>query len=155
MSSVDLICFSHVFPAPAWTLGQVVLVRPDSRSVAQAVEQLSVHSEAAAVLFWDAALGAPSESLVQDLMASPLDCWHAGLQLGLGGLPGIIDFIAPTWMLACDPPPDLEATSWRISLRACLVRLEVLQKLGGLRPEFETLECAALEMGHRWIRRGT
>ena len=57
-------------------------------------------------------------------------------------------------MLSCDPSAEIEATSWRLSLSACLVRMEVLRKLGGPRPEFKTLEAAALEMGHRWIRRG-
>jgi glycosyltransferase involved in cell wall biosynthesis len=72
----------------------------------------------------------------------------------MGGLPGILDFLSPGWMLSCDPPADIEATSWRLSLSACLVRMDALRKLGGPRPEFKTLEAAALEMGHRWIRRG-
>jgi glycosyltransferase involved in cell wall biosynthesis len=119
-----------------------------------AVEQLLGCSDSAAVLFWDASLGSPNPTVLQERLASPMDCWHAGLRLGLGGLPGILDFIAPTWMLSCDPPPDIEATSWRLSLRACLVRMEALRQLGGPRPEFQTLAAAGLEMGHRWIRGG-
>jgi glycosyltransferase involved in cell wall biosynthesis len=122
--------------------------------VAKAVEQLLRASDSAAVLFWDAALGSPNPAILQQRIASPLDCWHAGLRLGLGGLPGILDLISPTWMLSCDPPSDLEATSWRLSLRACLVRMETLRQLGGPRPEFQTLAAAGLEMGHRWIRGG-
>ncbi len=140
--------------SPAWGLGCVLNVRPETAAVAKAFEQLTTASDATAVLFWDALLGTPDQGLIQDLIASPVDCWHAGLKLGMGSLPGIMDFISPTWMLACDPPPDIEATSWRLSLRACLVRTGVLRKLGGPRPEFQTLEAAALEMGHRWIRRG-
>ena len=57
-------------------------------------------------------------------------------------------------MLNKDPEPTIEATSWRISLDACLISTEVLRQLGGISPEFETLEGAALEMGHRYITRG-
>jgi glycosyltransferase involved in cell wall biosynthesis len=53
-----------------------------------------------------------------------------------------------------DPSPEIEATSWRVSLRACLVRTEVLRKMGFLRPEFSTVEAAALEWGHRLLARG-
>ena len=72
----------------------------------------------------------------------------------MAGLPHAIDFVAPTWMLNCDPDPSIEATSWRLSLEACLVRTEVLRRLGGVRPEFETLAAAGLELGHRWVTRG-
>jgi glycosyltransferase involved in cell wall biosynthesis len=122
--------------------------------VAKAVEQLSGSSDSAAVLFWDASLEPPNPVILQQRIASPLDGWHAGLRLGLGGLPGILDFISPTWMLSRDPPPDVEVTSWRLSLRACLVKMEALRQLGGPRPEFQTLSAAGLEMGHRWIRSG-
>jgi glycosyltransferase involved in cell wall biosynthesis len=65
-----------------------------------------------------------------------------------------VDFVQPTWMFNCDPPPEIEATSWRVSLRACLVRTEVLRHMGFLRPEFSTLEAAALEWSHRLLARG-
>ena len=154
MSSIDLIWLSDVTPLPPWRLGAALPVARQSVAVAIAADCLVRSSTATAVLFWDAALGTPDQDMVQELVDSSADCWHAGLKLGMGGLPGIVDFIAPTWMLACDPPAEIEATSWRLSFRACLVRTEVLRKLGGPRMEFETLEAAALEMGHRWIRGG-
>ena len=70
------------------------------------------------------------------------------------GLPGLVDFVNPTWMFNCDPSPDIEATSWRVSMRACLVRTEVLRRMGFLRPEFSTIEAATLEWGHRLLTRG-
>ena len=151
---VDLLWLSGGVPAPVWPVGKVRLVESSISSSAASLGEQSYSSQADAVLFWDGSLGAPNRGLVQELVGSPVDCWHAGLRLGMGGLPGILDFISPTWMLACDPHCDVEATSWRLSLRACLVRSDVLRKLGGPRPEFETLAAAALEMGHRWIRRG-
>jgi glycosyltransferase involved in cell wall biosynthesis len=87
-------------------------------------------------------------------MERPGDVWHCGLRLGMRGLPGLIDHVTPTWMFNNDAEPGIESTSWRVSLRACLVRTEVLRDLGSVRPEFLTLDGASLEMGHRYIRWG-
>jgi GT2 family glycosyltransferase len=121
-----------------------------AKQVGKVVDELS----AAAWLFWDPALGAPSEETAAALLERPGDIWHAGLKLGTGGMPSIIDYIHPTWMLNRDPSLDIEATSWRVSLRACLVRSEVLRQMGFLRLDFLTLGAAALEWGHRCITRG-
>src|SRR5690606_19496665 len=59
-----------------------------------------------------------------------------------------------TWMHNRDPDPGIEATSWRLSLRACLIRTEVLRQLGGPHPAFRSLDVASLELGHRYLRRG-
>jgi glycosyltransferase involved in cell wall biosynthesis len=72
----------------------------------------------------------------------------------MSGLPEAIDFIAPSWTLNIDPDPDVEATSWRLSLRACIVKTHVLRELGGPRGDFQTIEGASLEMGHRYISAG-
>src|ERR1035438_10285993 len=141
---VDLLWLAEGTAAPIWPMGKVRLSQPIVSSLARAVDEWVGSSNADAVLFWDPSLGTPDPVLIQDLVASPADCWHAGLKLGMSGLPGILDFISPTWMLACDPPADIEATSWRMSLRACLVRMEVLRKLGGPRSEFKTMEAVAL-----------
>ncbi|MFQ5568395.1 MAG: glycosyltransferase family 2 protein [Rhodothermales bacterium] len=111
-------------------------------------------SEVAAWLFWDSRFGIPDIKRIQKALVLPGHLWHAGLRLRMQGKPGIIDFVHPTWMLNRDPDPDIEATSWRLSLRACLIRTEVLRQMGGPRPAFRSLDGAALEMGHRYISRG-
>ena len=80
--------------------------------------------------------------------------FHAGLALGIGGLPRLIDFVAPTWMLNRDPDATIEATSWRLSLAACLVRTDALRQLGGVSAEFLTIAGSGLELGHRLVSRG-
>jgi glycosyltransferase involved in cell wall biosynthesis len=70
------------------------------------------------------------------------------------GMPRLIDFVAPTWMLNLDPDSEIESTSWRVSLEACLVKPEVLRRIGAPRAGFESLAAAALEFGHRCVRRG-
>lgn len=111
-------------------------------------------AETDAVLTWDSSLGVPDGQKVQEAFARPGDVWHSGLRLGLGGRPQAIDFVSATWMLNCDPHPEIEATSWRLSLRACLIRTDVLRQMGHIRSGFNGLDAAGLEMGHRYIARG-
>lgn len=151
---VNLIWLGGRDGAPEWRLGEVVTAEATPAAVAACVERCAPDPAVAAWLFWDRLLGAPDPAAAERALARPGDVWHAGLRLGMAGQPGLIDFVEPTWMLNADPDPEAEATSWRISLRACLVRAEALRRLGGPRPEFQTLDGAALEMGHRYVRRG-
>lgn len=138
---------------PGWPLGRVIRADPTPASLAFRVAIELPQSSATAWLFWGDQ-SSPDPRRVEEALGRPGDLWHAGLRLGMAGLPPAIDFVAPTWMLNCDPDPAIEATSWRLSLEACLVRTDVLRCLGGVRPEFETLLGAALELGHRYVTRG-
>jgi len=135
---------------PPWSRGAVIDVRGQAPGgIAAAIRM----EGADALLHWDLALGRPPED-VDELLEQPDDVWHAGLALGTGGLPRAIDLVAPTWMLNADPPSTADGTSWRVSLRACLVRADVVEDLGHLDPGFATVAGAALELGHRWITGG-
>ncbi len=140
--------------APDWPLGAVHGADRDPVAVRLAVDDALSRSDAAYWLFWDGRLAAPSPRTIAEAAGRPGDVWHAGLRLGTGGLPSVVDFVQPTWMLNCDPDPTIEATSWRMTLGACLMRAEVLRSLGGPRGDFATLDGAALEMGHRYITAG-
>ena len=154
VSSVDLILLGKSANAPTWELGNIVCVEPTPAAVHAIIDARLNTSNAQAWLFWDSSMGMPDAVRVNALFNLPGQVWHAGLKLGTRGLPGIIDFIAPTWMLNRDPDEDIVATSWRLSLRACLMRTEVLRQMGNIRPEFQTLDAAALELGHRLVARG-
>ena len=149
--SVDLFWIGGE-PPPPWPLGRVICAEASPGRLHRAISD--VGSVAEALLFWGGRLGAPDPRRIEEALGRPGDVWHAGLRLGMAGLPGAIDFVAPKWMLNCDPDLAIEATSWRLSLEACLVRTDVLRRLGGPRPEFETLAGAGLELGHRWVMRG-
>ena len=141
-------------PWESWS-GTVHEVRsPTPRLVYEVVSDRLAESTARAWLFWDGALGRPEPERVASTLEKPGDVWHAGVRLGLGGLPGIMDYLRPTWTFNRDPGPQDEATSWRLSLRCCLIRTEVLQQMGSLRPEYSSLEGAGLEMGHRYLVNG-
>jgi glycosyltransferase involved in cell wall biosynthesis len=151
---IDLVWLGHASP-PVWESGRVHLVPdPSPGSVADLIRSKAVSSPAAAWFFRDARLGVPDEAYLNRLLDRRIDVWHAGLKLGTAGAPGMIDFVQPTWMLNRDPEPDIEASSWRLSLRSCLIRTDVLRRMRGPSPEFRSLDGAALEMGHRWIKRG-
>lgn len=151
---VDLVWLGGSSPVPRWSLGEVFPTEPTPAAVAGRIAENLKGSRAEAWLFWDSALGSPTPGVVGKVLRRPGDLWHAGLQLGMGGLPRALDFVAPAWMLHRDPDPEREATSWRLSLRCSLIKKEVLDRVGSLRPEFRTLEGAALELGHRFVRRG-
>ncbi len=150
---VNLVLFDDsTFPIE-WKLGEVYRVKFSVQDVFNVITQ-HIKTTSEAVLFWHPDSGKPDQEKVQHLLGQAIDVWHAGLRMGMNGLPGTIDFVVPTWMLNCDPDPKIESTSWRLSLRACLIRTDVLRKMGGIYPEFQTLEAASLEMGHRFITRG-
>ena len=154
MSVVDLFLLGDSEGFQGWSMGEVVFCSPEPAAFISLVQEHLSKTKADALLFWDASFPLPSTDLVEQLLNSTSDVWHAGPKMGLSGKPEIIDYVSPTWMLNRDPNPDQEATSWRLSLRACLIRTEVLRQMGGPDPVFATLDCAGLELGFRCIRAG-
>lgn len=106
------------------------------------------------VLFWDGELGEPPWGLLGELTGRAGDVWHGGLRLGMGGLPELLDFVSPCWMLHRDPPAEIEATSWRLSLRCALVRRELLKQVGGVDGTYRTLAGSGLDLGYRCLCAG-
>ncbi|HMN60228.1 MAG TPA: glycosyltransferase family A protein, partial [Anaerolinea sp.] len=152
--SIDLIWLSSRNSAPAWPHGNVYVVPPCPDKISEFIQSNINTNDTGAWLFWDSALDLPPFPLINEFTNSIDDVWHAGLALGTGGQPDFIDYVDPTWMLNRDPDPGIEATSWRLSLRACLIKTNVLRQMGGPLPEFSSLEAAGLEMGLRYIRHG-
>lgn len=118
------------------------------------MDALLARDSAESVLFWDHALGTPAVDVVEKLRRARGDVYHGGLALGLQGQPDDIDYIHSLWWHNIDPAPDREATSWRVSFRACLVETAVLRQLGHIDPSFKTLQMAGLDAGLRWLRGG-
>ena len=130
--------------------GAAEMVTATPRSVADAMGR-AARCEDLAVLVFDAALPEPDEALLARLVDGPADVWHAGVALGLDGQPRMWDHVDPLSMFSARVDPTIEVTSWRVSLRAVLVRTVVLDQLGGPDPMFETLMGAGLDAGLRWI----
>ncbi len=117
--SIDLFWIGDA-PPPSWPLGRVFAAGSSPELLERAITAELGASRAEALLFWGSRLGVPSVARVEEALGRPGDVWHAGLRLGMRGLPEAIDFVVPTWMLNRDPDPAIEATSWRLSLEACL-----------------------------------
>jgi GT2 family glycosyltransferase len=130
-----------------------VCATPDVASGAAALAELAA-GETSWILAWSPLLPLPDDALLEELTSGRVDAWHAGLALGLEGLPEEHDYIQPAWVLARDAPVEQEAVSWRASLDALLVRSEVIRTLGSLDQAFEGLTGAGLELGRRMIERG-
>ncbi len=153
MARVDLIWLGHASKPPAWPMGRVYTSAPSPKEVAKTIDMVC-SSPGDWVLLWDSKLGQPARETVVRALSQRGDLWHAGLALGLANSPEAIDFVAPSWMWNNDPDPSFDGTSWRLSLRCCLMPRQALQTLGNLDSRFETLEGAGLELGHRYARGG-
>lgn len=109
---------------------------------------------AEATMLWDVDLDQPDAELVGRLLRGPCHVWHAGLRLGQGDRPAAWSACHSRAMFSRDADPDIESTSWRLSLRAVVIRNEAIDAFGGFDPGFDTASGCALEAGLRWINHG-
>jgi glycosyltransferase involved in cell wall biosynthesis len=152
---INLLCLTDQQINIPWQLGDIFFASPNAQSIDAIIEKNISQSKTDAWLFWDPALGnPPTDRALTILLNSNADVWHAGLKLGLQGQPDWINYVSPLWMLNCDPNSDRLGSSWRLSLRACLIRTSVLEQLGGVDPEYQNLTAAGLSLGCRYIKMG-
>ena len=152
--TIDLICLSEQNTIPPWPCGKVFSSPAIPQLLHQTLNKVTENSTSDFILIWDKSLGNPDPECMQKISNLPGNLWHAGLKLGMSDQPTTIDFIWPNWMFTKDADAVIESTSWRISLRACLIQRDVLVQMGNIQPKFKTLEGAGLEMGHHFISRG-
>jgi len=134
------------------------LVRFRDRSTVAAipaeVADIEPDWQADALLILDDRFDLPDPQLIGRLLAGPCHVWHAGLLLGQGDRPEAWNICHGRAMFSADADPAIESTSWRMSLRALLVRNAVLSEFGGFDPHFDTISGLALDAGLRWISHG-
>src|SRR5436190_6788131 len=100
---VDLLYFPLPHQASVqWSLGDCRVLLEKPKTLAPVIDAWLEISKADYCLFWDMKLGAPDPIAVMETLRVPGDVWHAGLKLGMAGLPKVIDFVNPTWMLNRD-----------------------------------------------------
>lgn len=150
---IDLLVFAQD-ETPASFAGRIIGMTTDAKEIARLVDDWYATTTADALLLWDPRLGTPPNALCEQLVRGRGDLWHAGLLLGAAGHPGLLDFVMPTWMLNRDPDPAIEATSWRASPHALLVRRELVRDLGGPSASFDSASAAVLEWGLRAVQLG-
>ncbi|MFZ1809264.1 MAG: glycosyltransferase family A protein [Cyclobacteriaceae bacterium] len=139
---------------PDWKLGEIRMLPPHIPNAMVAIDSLIKNSTAGFTLIWNYKYGIPDQQLVMSLVEKPIDVWHAGLRLGLQGKPLFLQNIYPTWMYNYDTDPEIESTSFRLSMDACLFRNETWMKAGSGDGGFMTLQMVGLDLGYRWIKSG-
>lgn len=137
-----------------WDAGPVTMLPDDVATAAARVDSVLDTTDAAWLLFWNGAFGAPDPAVVAALAEGRADAWHGGMALGTAGMPEEHDYIHPIWPLSLDPEPGVAGVSWRVSLDAFLVRTDVLRAVGGIDRAFHGRTGAGLELGRRLIDRG-
>jgi len=151
---VNLILLSANSTMVQWDMGSVYNVAGTPKEISNVLTAEQQDSSVDYWLIWDAQLGNPDFNKVLETISEPGDVWHAGLNLGMRGEPDILKFVCPGWTLIIDPDSDIESSSWRLSLRCCLFKADVLRQMGGPSELFDTLEAASLELGYRYVNNG-
>lgn len=153
MMTIDLVFWGAGNP-PAWELGAVYHLPPTPHAFHEWVKSHLEQSADKAWLFWDGTGGDLDAARITAALEQPGHLWHASLRFGMNQVTFALDFVQPTWMLNAYLDPARAATSWRLSLRAALIPVEVFTHLGNFSPAFATVEGMALEFGYRGIKHG-
>lgn len=138
----------------SWSYGQKRALLLPIKNFSFTITCLLEQTDAEWILFWDHSLGEPDMELVKTLTNSKVDAWHGGLKLGLAAQPDVLNNCEPTWIYNSDAADDVTHTSFRLSMRACLIRTSLLRKLGGLSTSYDSLTMAGLALGYRIVKGG-
>lgn len=155
LPKIDLILINAERQSVDWQYGQVYCVAYSVDDIRQTIKRAVEESKAEWVLFWDVTLGEINESLISELAQTNTDVWHAGLKLGTTGLPNALSYINPAWIYNKDASPDVNSSSFRLSLKASLIRLSVLKEvLPFIHPQYTSVDAMGLCLGYALIRKG-
>ncbi|MBZ0246282.1 MAG: glycosyltransferase family 2 protein [Cyclobacteriaceae bacterium] len=151
--SIDLVLLGDSDPiATSWRWGKVYHSNLEINSVNTLISKiLDTHGY---ILFLDSALAIPSPNILEQLVESNIDVAHAGLKFDLASKVDFLDYVSPISYFNLDRSVESEITSWKVSLKCCLVKKDVLQQFPFLNPQFESLDASVLEWGYRLIWRG-
>lgn len=151
MTTIGLVLLTGAQAPPVtWEHGPLQQTKPSPADIGSSLASISAEN----VLCWDSRIPLPDEGLLRRLLDGPCDAWHAGLRLGLEGLPRALVHVYPQWMLTTPVSHDIDTTSPLLTLRALLVRRSVIDQLGGVDTAMDTVTGAGLELGIRWTRSG-
>lgn len=152
--TVDIVCINNAGNF-GWQHGTVYYTKDSVADVCNVITIVQKQSKAEWVLFWDCSLGIINEDLIATLIESKTDIWHAGLKMGLTGLPDVINYVNPAWIYNKDASSEIINSSFRIGLRACLIKKDVLKAIADLSfVAYKSIEMIGLAMGYALIKKG-
>lgn len=155
MAKIDLVCFnSSSSDLSYWTLGGSYNAGAFNNDTVVGINIFLKDCNADWVLFWDYDLGSPDINLIETLIAQNVDAWHAGLKLGLQGMPDALNYINPAWVYNKDAKNNIVSSSFRLSFKACLIKTNLLRHVGYLPTAYGSIEMIGLAAGYEIIKRG-
>jgi glycosyltransferase involved in cell wall biosynthesis len=126
----------------------------DTSKCFEQLKDLAENTKAEWLLFWDDSIQLPSVDLLQQLTSTKVDIWHAGLKMGLSGLPDVMIYVDPTWMYNKDAGSEVEHSSFRLSIKACLIRVNVLRMFIHHLEIYSSVEATGLALGYAMFKSG-
>lgn len=151
-SNIDLIHFGN--SQVQWTLGNSFATEADPASLQETIEEVIKATDASWILFWDHNVGQPDEELIKYLAQQPVDAYHAGLRFNLQEYPDVMNYVHPTWMYNSNAVVEVTHTNFRLSFRACLVRVDTIRKTGLHFDVYESLDMAGIAFGYQLLKQG-
>lgn len=134
--------------AEQWSLSSDVAV------FIQQLKQIVNDTKCDWLLVWDLEEELPSSELLNNLVQNKVDVWHAGMKKGLSGLPDVMNYVDPTWMYNKDAGNEVEHSSFRLSIKACLIRISVLRTLVQHLEVYSSVEATGLALGYAMFKSG-
>ncbi len=138
-----------------WQHGEVYYTADSVSDIYESLNTVRKQSTSEWVLLWHEDNGLANEEFVKLLITQKVDVWHAGLKMGMQGLPDAINYINPAWVYNKDASPDIESSSFRLSIYACLMKRALLQYVCDLQlDKYISTRMLGIAMGYALIKQG-
>ncbi|OSZ82384.1 hypothetical protein CAP35_03690 [Chitinophagaceae bacterium IBVUCB1] len=154
LPKIDLVYIGNK-PSFGWKYGKVIHADDSVKEICSTINLLATNTSADWVLFWGNQSGDIDEQLLEQLTQQHIDVWHAGLKLGLNGLPDAINYINPAWIYNKDANEDIQNSSFRMSMYGCLIRTVVLRHISQYSfSHYASVNMLGLAIGYALIKSG-
>lgn len=133
-----------------WGLGKVFEANSFANDFSSKVESYAKDTDAEYLFFYNLEYDLVQEEKVKNIAGLPGDVFHCGLNVSCQTFKSL-ELIKPTWMLSKDANSQIESSSYKLTLDACLIRTEVIRKMGFIHSQFLSQKAANLELGYRYM----
>lgn len=151
---VDLLYLNGRGSGVDWKLGDVYYASDNAVAIKQEIERILLTTDAEWLVLWDSSFGLPTWQLVELAAKEHRDVYHCGLKQGTAELPDMLNYVHPTWMYNIDGPSDQVHSNFRLSLKACMIKVEVLRKLGLFSTKYKSLRMTGVAYGYQLLKQG-
>lgn len=148
---ITLVLFNEKFSFQ-WQYGDVFNVDYTAVSIHKILPE--IHSSASDyILFWDARNTFPTDKELENVLNSKGDLWHVGSKLSFAKEMPVLDCIQPVSMIHLDVNSNLDHSSWKISLKGCLMKRSVFDQVPFSKYMSE-IDLLGLDFGYKALKFG-